>query len=81
MFAAFLQESGTLLEDEKLLTCSTSLNEVGDRWREFAAMAARICKQRVKQGDSYDAAADIILDCAAMEEDSFLMLQKWVREN
>ncbi len=81
MFAAFLQESGTLLGDETLLTCSSSMNAVGDRWREFAAMAARICKQRPKQGDSYDAAADTILQCAAMEEDTFLMLRKWAREN
>ncbi len=79
MYAAFLQESAALLKDDHLLACSSSLTAAGDQWRTFAAMAARICKGRPKQDDTYAAVADHILQCAAMEEQSFLSLRMWVR--
>lgn len=79
IYAAFLQESGLLLGDQSLRTCASTLQAAGDRWREFAAMAARICKQRPKPGDTYEAAADHIRQCAAIEMQTFNSLQDWSR--
>lgn len=44
MYAAFLQESASLFEDDQLRGCAKGLIEAGDQWRGFAVMAARICK-------------------------------------
>jgi hypothetical protein len=79
MYAAFLQESATLFKDDQLLTCTSSLTAAGDQWRNFAAMAARICKGRPKQDDTYEAASEHIGQCAAIEEQSFLSLRTWVQ--
>ena len=79
IYAAFLQESGILLGDRSLRTCASTLQAAGDRWREFAAMAARICKSRPKADDTYAAAADHIRQCAVMETQAFNSLRDWVR--
>ena len=78
MFAAFLQESGLLLAEEPLLTAASSLTEAGDRWRQFAAMAARICKNRAHPEDTYPAMAACIHECATLEEQTFRSLHKWL---
>ncbi|MBM9612934.1 BtrH N-terminal domain-containing protein [Desulfobulbus rhabdoformis] len=80
MYAAFLQESGSQLQDAQLSTCATRLIEAGDQWRVFAAMAARICKKREKSGDSYACAAEHIRHCADIEEQVFISLREWVRQ-
>lgn len=80
IYAAFLQESGLLFGDRRLQDCASTLQAAGDRWREFAAMAARICKQRPKPGDTFDAAADHIRQCADMEMQTYGALRDWIRE-
>jgi hypothetical protein len=80
IYAAFLQESGALLADRHLQDCALRLQAAGDGWREFAAMAARICKGRPKPDDTYEAAADHIRQCAAMETEAFSALRDWVRD-
>ncbi|MFP3982317.1 MAG: BtrH N-terminal domain-containing protein [Desulfurivibrionaceae bacterium] len=67
IYAAFLQEAAEIYSDDKLLQCSRRLTEAGDRWREFAVIAARICKGRAGEEDSYDRMADILEDCARRE--------------
>jgi len=79
MYAAFLQECGAFLGEDHLLSCAASLNTAGDQWREFAVMAARICKRRSKKGETYETAADCIRQCAALEEQVYSSLQEWVR--
>lgn len=68
MFAAFLQESGQLLDNARLRRCGDRMVEAGDLWREFAVMGARICKGRERSGDSYSAMAAVVRDCARVEE-------------
>ena len=80
MYAAFLQESSTLLQDDQLNASAAGLIEAGDQWRAFAAMAARICKKREKPGDSYENAAGHIRQCAVLEERVFKSLREWVRQ-
>jgi hypothetical protein len=80
MYAAFLQEGGKLTGDPLLHTCSATLTAAGDAWREFAAMAARICKDRARHDDSYPAMAACINTCADLEKTAFTMLKKWAKQ-
>lgn len=80
MFAAFLQESAALLEDDRLFSWAASLTAAGDLWRDFAVIAARICKDRAKPDDTYAAMAECIYGCAAIEEQVYKSLMAWCRE-
>ncbi|MDU9047498.1 MAG: BtrH N-terminal domain-containing protein [Candidatus Electrothrix sp. Rat3] len=80
MYAAFLQESGKELQDQALLDAATLFTEAGDHWRQFAVMAARICKGRGRLDDTYPAMAERIMGCADLEEQAFRRLKDWLRE-
>ncbi len=80
MYAAFLQESAEKLQDQYLRACASSLTAAGDSWRKFAAMAARVCKNRARPGDTYSAMARQIRECAAQEENVFRKLEHWVKQ-
>lgn len=80
MYAAFLQESADVIRKPRLRECAAALTGAGDCWREFAAMAARICKDRARPGDTYPALAESIHRCAVMEEQVFSDLKQWVKE-
>ena len=76
IYAAFLQESGKILNNEKLTKLSEEMTTIGDRWRDFAVDASRIYKNRSVKKDAYnDVAAqmDVIAD---MEEVFFKKLKK-----
>jgi hypothetical protein len=47
LYAAFLQEAGTQLQNPVLLENALRMSEVGDQWREFATLAAKFCKDRL----------------------------------
>lgn len=68
LYAAFLQESASILGDKRLLELSQRMTTVGDRWRELALIGSRICKNRASQSETYPAMADILRDCASQEE-------------
>lgn len=75
IFAAFLQEAAVILDQEWLIEISKEVTQVGDRWRDFAYDAARICKDRAITGENYEQLADIIIDCARREEEIFKKLK------
>jgi hypothetical protein len=75
MYAAFLQESGNELGDQSLIDCAAALTAAGDGWRQFAVMAARICKGRSRPEDTYIAMAEKLLECAQLEENVFRQLK------
>ena len=81
MYAAFLQESAEVMQERRLHDCAASLTGAGDTWREFAAMAARICKDRALPDDSYASMAACINRGAAMEEKVFTELQQWAKQH
>ena len=68
IYAAFLQEAADILGDERFFEYSRRLTGIGDRWREFAVRAARHCKGRAGEGDTYPEMAAILMDCADREE-------------
>ncbi len=49
MFAAFLQEAGDKIANEPLKEESKLVMDIGDEWRNFAVLAARMNKQRGNQ--------------------------------
>ncbi len=67
IYAAFLQEAAVFLEDDHLRVLSDRMTEIGDRWREFALIGSRICKNRTGESETYPAMSAILRDCADME--------------
>ena len=80
MYAAFLQESGDVLQDQYLHDYAALLTRAGDSWRKFAVIAARICKNRAQPEDTYRAMAEQIRQCGALEENVFRLLERWVKK-
>jgi hypothetical protein len=79
MYSAFLQEAGGILKEDRLLEISEKMTSAGDRWREFAVIGSRICKNRASPSESYSAMADILRDCAERESEIFEELRTLIR--
>lgn len=75
IYAAFLQEAAGILEKPWLNDISAEMTAVGDKWREFAVLAARCFKNRDKEHKTYDDLADILMDIADREEHVFTRLR------
>ncbi len=76
LYAAFLQEAGERLESKQLLEASERMTQIGDLWRiRFAVTCGRIIKGRTARGgETFDTAADALLECADAEES----LYRWL---
>ena len=48
LYAAFLQEAGELLNNSVLIEASKKMTAVGNRWRDFATLSAKFCKNRLE---------------------------------
>lgn len=68
IYAAFLQEAAEVLQQSWLHEVSKEMTEVGDMWREFSVMAARICKDRSKASISYADVAALLHKIADREK-------------
>ncbi|GEQ85228.1 peptidase [Patiriisocius marinistellae] len=80
IYGAFLQESGKLLKNEKLIKLSSEMTEIGDQWRDFALEASRIYKNRSNNTalDKYDEVATQLEAIADREKVFFKKLKKAV---
>lgn len=78
MYAAFLQEAGELLNNDKLKQASSMLSDAGDRWREFALQGAMLCQGRNSGADAYLGLAEIMRDCADREEKVYQLMREAV---
>jgi hypothetical protein len=76
IYAAFLQECAVILEKPWLNDLSREMTGIGDRWREFAVLAARCFKNRDKGQTTYGQLADILMEIADREEKVFMQLRK-----
>jgi len=79
MYAAFLQEAAGILKENRLLDLSRKMTLAGDRWREFAVIGSRNCKNRATELDSFEAMADILKDCANREAEVYQELMAVVK--
>ena len=80
LYSAFLQEAGSFLEKEKILDVSERMSQTGDKWREFALIASRICKHKAEPTQSCQELGDILAECADREKDVFIELKKAVKQ-
>lgn len=76
IFAAFLQESSTILNKPKLAELSAEMTLIGDLWRDFALDASRIYKNRSAKEDAYNNVASQLEMLADKEEFFFKALKK-----
>lgn len=76
IYAAFLQEAGAILKNEKLAELSKEMTEIGDLWRDFALEASRIYKNRSSKKDGYNTVADQLDVIGNREEAFFKKLKK-----
>ncbi len=76
IFAAFLQESSKVLENEQLAELSKEMTVIGDTWRDFAVDASRIYKNRSAKNDAYNDVATQLEAIADKEEVFFKKLKK-----
>lgn len=76
MYAAFLQESATILDKPFLRDYAKAMTEIGDKWRAFAYEAARKFKRRGEDVLNYSQLADMLLDIAKEEKTFFTSLRK-----
>lgn len=79
LYAAFLQEAGTILKRDDLLSMSAELTSIGDDWRSFAYHAARQMKARQSDVVSYDELSGLLRICGEKERAFFKKLEavKW----
>ncbi len=78
IYAAFLQESGRVLNNARLSELSQEMTEIGDLWRDFALDASRIYKNRSAQSDGYNKIAHQLETIADREAIFFKTLKKSV---
>jgi hypothetical protein len=76
LYAAFLQEAGTLLQNDLLLEQSQAMTKIGDQWRNFAYSAARTCKDRSTNRVSYSELGDMLMEISDKEKTLFERLKK-----
>ena len=76
MYAAFLQEAADLFGSAELNELSQEMTAIGDIWREFAVVSARVIKKRFKQEETFAKAGGLMLICAGREEELFKNLHK-----
>ncbi|MEN9974292.1 MAG: hypothetical protein RLZZ282_298, partial [Verrucomicrobiota bacterium] len=80
MFAAFLAEAAAVLSSPDLGQAGLDMTVLGDRWREFALVAARHVKNRTHAGDTYETMIDMLYELADREEAAYRRLRVITRE-
>lgn len=78
IYAAFLQEAAQHLNNPGFNEFSERMTEIGDDWREFAVRAARICKLRDKDENSYYDISELLNNIGDKERVFFKDLKKFI---
>lgn len=81
LYSAFLQEAGSFLEQDRLLELSDRMTRTGDKWREFALLASRICKHKAEPVQSCRRLGEILAECADLEYSVFTELRETVQQS
>lgn len=76
LYGAFLEEAATLFNSKELLEASKEITQIGDLWRNFATKAARVCKFRASEGETYSSVSDLLVEISYKEEQLFKSLLK-----
>src|SRR5690606_3126177 len=78
VFAAFLQESGEILQNNELAAMASEMVEIGDKWRDFALQASRVVKKRSNTANVYEVLSNQLKELSYLEEAFFKKLKKMV---
>jgi len=76
MYAAYLQEAGQLLQQEKLLHMAQEMTAIGDEWRLFASAAAKILKGRNQEDNRFLELSEMLYAIGDKERLFFKTLKK-----
>ncbi|HNB81649.1 MAG TPA: BtrH N-terminal domain-containing protein, partial [Chitinophagaceae bacterium] len=79
LYAAFLQEAAGIMQNETLSELSKELTGIGDQWRNFAYLNARICKSRSSDVVSFKELSDLLMKIYHSEKSFFARLSKTTR--
>ena len=71
IYASFLQESGTILDNSQLHETSQAMTAVGDEWREFALMIAKAIRNKKGERINFNAISDKLLSVASQEAEVY----------
>lgn len=78
MYSAFLKEAGARTGNARLAELSKPMLEIGDQWREFASVAARLRKHREKPGETLQTLPAMLREVAEREQSIYGELRKAV---
>lgn len=76
IYGAFLQQAAEILNHSQLNDFSNEMTLIGDQWRDFALSASKICKERAKDGESYQKLSDMVVEISKTEKEFFKSLKK-----
>lgn len=79
MYGAFLQEAAKTTGLEALNDFSIRITNIGDKWREFAYDASRICKRRNGEDYSYETLGNKLQEIANLENAFFHDLYDFIK--
>ncbi|MEI8656692.1 BtrH N-terminal domain-containing protein [Vibrio sp. Hal054] len=68
IYASFLQESAALIHNQALEKASKDMTAIGDEWREFALLIAKVIRPRNKQAIDYSVIASKLESIAGQEQ-------------
>ncbi|MGC4118878.1 MAG: BtrH N-terminal domain-containing protein [Myxococcales bacterium] len=78
LYSAFLKEAGERTDNARLAPLSKAMLEIGDQWREFASVAARLRNHREKPGETMATLPAMLRDIAARETSLYAELKQAV---
>jgi hypothetical protein len=79
MFATFLQQASVMINKPELLDLSKKMMVIGDGWREFSLMAAKLGKNRDLGPERMKELSDRLMDRADVEQQFFSQLYKTIK--
>lgn len=75
MYASFLQEASTIMNNNLLEEASEMMTDVGDEWRRFALHAVKMCKKRSEL--DVDELSKLLRHCANEEQKVWGLLKNF----
>lgn len=76
IYAAFLEEAATIMNNDELLIVSDKITKAGDMWRDSAVQMAGIYKGRLSQQSDYNHCAAILNEISIIEKEAFQHLDR-----
>lgn len=76
IFGSFLNEAGTMFNNDGLLESADMMGKTANKWREFTYISARNCKDRSKPEEDYSMLSNMLMEIANSEEQIYKKLDK-----